>query len=60
MPTQVGIADLRGWVDDGPIVVPWIDGRPLWPRHQYETVNLNDQRVREHFAALVGCGGTQV
>jgi hypothetical protein len=60
MPTQVGIADLRGWVDDGPIVVPWIDGRPLWPRHQYETVNLNDQRVREYFAALVGCGGTQV
>ncbi|GAA3791734.1 hypothetical protein GCM10023083_29050 [Streptomyces phyllanthi] len=60
MPPQVGIADLRGWLDDGPTVVPWIEGRPLWPRHRYETVNLNDQQDREYFAALVGGASAQV
>ncbi|MEU6547013.1 hypothetical protein [Streptomyces sp. NPDC046859] len=54
MPPLVGTAELHGWLDDGPTVVPWIDGRPLWPRQPYESVNPNDQRDRDYFVALVG------
>ncbi|MEW2486763.1 hypothetical protein [Streptomyces sp. NPDC048411] len=57
MPPPAGAAELHGWQDSGPTVVPWIEGRPLWPRHQYETVNLNNPQDRDHLAALVGGGG---
>lgn len=56
MPPPVGTLELRGWWDSAPTVVPWIDGRPLWPRYPYERVNLDDQRERDHFAALMGRG----
>ncbi|MFI2721488.1 hypothetical protein ACH5AI_35095 [Streptomyces collinus] len=55
-PPPVGTLELRGWWDSVPTVVPWIDGRPLWPRYPYERVNLDDQRERDHFAALLGRG----
>ncbi len=51
--------ELRGWLDDIPTVVPWIDGRPLWPRNPYEKVNLDDQQERDHFATLMGWGRPQ-
>ncbi|MFJ9005403.1 hypothetical protein [Streptomyces canus] len=54
MPPAVGMAELHGWLDAGPTVVPWADGHPLWPRHAYEMVNLDDQRDRDYFAALAG------
>jgi len=59
MPPLVGTAELHGWLDDGPTVVPWIDGRPLWPRHPYEPVNPVGRRDRDHLAALVGGAGEQ-
>ncbi|WP_192583603.1 hypothetical protein [Streptomyces albicerus] len=59
IPSAVGTVDLHGWLDAGPTVVPWIDGGPLWPRHAYEAVNLNDRRDRECFAALVGGAGAE-
>ncbi|MEV6108808.1 hypothetical protein AB0M28_29515 [Streptomyces sp. NPDC051940] len=31
LPAPTGEAQLHGWVDADPIVVPWIDGRPYWP-----------------------------
>ncbi|MFC9702290.1 hypothetical protein ACFTWD_16465 [Streptomyces sp. NPDC056943] len=38
-PAPTGSVELRGWLDradDGlPIVVPWIEGRPLWPIEPY-------------------------
>ncbi|MFF5392147.1 hypothetical protein ACFY5H_28035 [Streptomyces sp. NPDC013012] len=38
-PVPTGTAELRGWLDrtdDGrPVVVPWIDDRPLWPAGPY-------------------------
>ncbi|MFJ4336997.1 hypothetical protein [Streptomyces sp. NPDC088915] len=38
-PSSTGTVDLRGWLDrtdDGqPVVVPWIDDRPLWPAGPY-------------------------
>ncbi|MYR57001.1 hypothetical protein GTY54_12430, partial [Streptomyces sp. SID625] len=43
MPAGAGTADLRGRLDagpEGPVVVPWIDGRPVWPRR-----NLREIRV---------------
>ncbi|MFF0751407.1 hypothetical protein [Streptomyces sp. NPDC004267] len=37
--SSVGEVELRGWLDrspDGhPLVVPWVDGRPLWPTEPY-------------------------
>ncbi|KUL42800.1 hypothetical protein [Streptomyces regalis] len=59
MPPVVGTVDLHGWLDAGPVVVPWIEGRPLWPRHAYESVNLNDRQDRDYFAALVGGVGAK-
>ncbi|WP_031484566.1 hypothetical protein [Streptomyces bicolor] len=56
MPPPVGTLELRGWWDTAPTVVPWIDGSPLWPRYPYERVNLDDQRERDYFAALMGRG----
>ncbi|MET9817189.1 hypothetical protein [Streptomyces sp. NPDC006355] len=56
MPPPAGTLELRGWLDDAPTVVPWIDGRPLWPRYPYESVDLDDQRQRGRFAALTGHG----
>ncbi|WP_406129583.1 hypothetical protein [Streptomyces sp. NBC_00989] len=48
------MAELRGWQDDTPAVVPWIDDRPLWPGHPYDTVNLNSKENRDYFTVLVG------
>ncbi|KJK34168.1 hypothetical protein UK15_37165 [Streptomyces variegatus] len=56
MPPPVGTLELRGWWDSAPTVVPWIGGRPLWPRYPYERVNLDDHRERDYFAALLGRG----
>ncbi|MFE0475954.1 hypothetical protein ACFW2V_30580 [Streptomyces sp. NPDC058947] len=53
MPPPVGTLELRGRWDSAPTVVPWIDGRPLWPRYPYERVNLEDRRERDYFAALM-------
>ncbi|MDT0386143.1 hypothetical protein [Streptomyces dubilierae] len=53
MPPPIGTLELRGWWDSAPTVVPWIDGRPLWPRYPYERVNLDDEREHGHFAALL-------
>ncbi|MFI9542467.1 hypothetical protein ACIHAR_00515 [Streptomyces sp. NPDC052016] len=55
----VGTLELRGWLDDTPTVVPWIDSRPLWPRKPYEKVDLDDRQERDHFATLMGRGTPQ-
>ncbi|PCG84629.1 hypothetical protein CIB93_18245 [Streptomyces sp. WZ.A104] len=36
-----------------PLLVPWIDGRPLWPLHGYDAVRPEDVRDREYFAGLL-------
>ncbi|MEV4881198.1 hypothetical protein [Streptomyces cyaneofuscatus] len=36
-----------------PVVVPWIEGRPLWPLHGYDPVRPEDARDREYFTALL-------
>ncbi|WP_432059374.1 hypothetical protein [Streptomyces sp. S1] len=45
LPTApTGTADLRGWLDrsdDGqPVVVPWIEDRPLWPAGPYREAGM--------------------
>jgi hypothetical protein len=45
----------RGWWDSAPTVVPWIGGRPPWPRIR-TNVNLDDHRERDCIAALLGRG----
>lgn len=56
MPPSVGTLELRSRWDSAPTVVPWIDDRPLWPRYPYERVDIDDQRERDHLAALTGRG----
>lgn len=67
LPAPTGIVELYGDIDaapdavapavpdddERPIVVPWIDGRPLWPLHGYDAVRLEDVRDREYFAGLL-------
>ncbi|AXG79296.1 hypothetical protein DVK44_18380 [Streptomyces paludis] len=48
----VGTAELRGWLDAAPTVVPWIDGRPLWPRHPYRQINPGDPETRTYLERL--------
>ncbi|WJV45588.1 hypothetical protein [Streptomyces flavofungini] len=54
LPGPVGEADLRGWLDEGPTVVPWIGGRALWPLHELRDVRIGVPEDREYLAALVG------
>ncbi|MBQ0983038.1 hypothetical protein KBZ10_00475 [Streptomyces sp. F63] len=42
----MGEAELRGWLDRPPLVVPWIDDRPLWPQHPYEELSAHDPESR--------------
>ncbi|WP_030547595.1 hypothetical protein [Streptomyces albus] len=52
LPAPVGEAELRGWLDIPALVVPWIEGRPLWPRHPYEELSAHDPEARALLARL--------
>ncbi|MFJ7322760.1 hypothetical protein ACIQVO_30370 [Streptomyces sp. NPDC101062] len=52
MPAPTGEVELRGWLDPSPAVVPWIEGRALWPRHPYEEINPNDAGTRAYLELL--------
>ncbi|MEV7870983.1 hypothetical protein AB0P17_33905 [Streptomyces sp. NPDC088124] len=52
LPAPTGEAELRGWLDPSPAVVPWIEGRALWPRHPYEEINPNDPGIRTYLELL--------
>ncbi|NGO72676.1 hypothetical protein [Streptomyces boncukensis] len=54
LPAPVGTADLRGWLNKDPTVVPWIDGRPLWPLHSLREVHIDTPEDREDVALLLG------
>ncbi|WP_103533248.1 hypothetical protein [Streptomyces sp. SM11] len=69
LPAPTGVVELYGDIDgapapddvaraipdddERPIVVPWIDGRPLWPLHGYDAVRPEDVRDRDYFARLL-------
>ncbi|MFE3602262.1 hypothetical protein [Streptomyces sp. NPDC059142] len=52
LPATTGEAELRGWLDPSPAVVPRIEGRALWPRHPYEEINPNDPAIRAYLEQL--------
>lgn len=46
LPAPVGTAELRGRLDDPPLVVAWIDNRPYWPLEGYEELDLTVLETR--------------
>ncbi|MFE3825959.1 hypothetical protein [Streptomyces sp. NPDC059092] len=52
LPAPTGEAELRGWLDPAPAVVPWIEDRAMWPRHPYEEINPNDPGTRAYLELL--------
>ncbi|MCD9900079.1 hypothetical protein LUR56_08230 [Streptomyces sp. MT29] len=51
-PAQL-VAEGRPDVPSRPVVVPWTEGRPLWPLHGYDPVRPEDARDGEYFTALL-------
>ncbi|KKZ71110.1 hypothetical protein VO63_25680, partial [Streptomyces showdoensis] len=49
-----GPVELRGVTDGAgrPVVVPWIEGRPLWPSGPYEELRAGDRAAREYLERL--------
>ncbi|SFY34931.1 hypothetical protein OH786_18665 [Streptomyces atratus] len=39
LPAPAGTAELRGWLDEEPVVVAWIEGRPYWPQDPYQSID---------------------
>jgi hypothetical protein len=46
LPAPSGECELRGWLDSAPTVVPWIEGRPLWPKEPYAELQLGRYTTR--------------
>ncbi|MEV0446369.1 hypothetical protein [Streptomyces sp. NPDC050600] len=48
-----GLAELRGVTSQGtPVVVPWIEGRPVWPWGPFEELRPGDRAAREYLERL--------
>ncbi|EYT81709.1 hypothetical protein CF54_17900 [Streptomyces sp. Tu 6176] len=57
MASGAGTADLRGWLDtgpEGPVVVPWIDGRPVWSRRNLREIRASVAADRALLRHLMG------
>lgn len=54
LPHPVGTADLRGWLDEEPTVVPWIEGQALWPLQGLREVRTESAEDRSYLCRLVG------
>ncbi|MFF6881282.1 hypothetical protein ACFY9S_39210 [Streptomyces sp. NPDC012474] len=54
LPDPVGTADLRGWLDDEPTVVPWIEGQALWPLQGLREVRNENAEDRSYLCRLLG------
>ncbi|MFD6322968.1 hypothetical protein ACFWOL_08845 [Streptomyces sp. NPDC058442] len=54
LPDPVGTADLRGWLDEEPTVVPWIENRAFWPLHGLRKVRPTVAEDRDYLRHLMG------
>ncbi|MBL3670308.1 hypothetical protein JL475_30905 [Streptomyces sp. M2CJ-2] len=54
LPDPVGTADLRGWLDEEPTVVPWIENRAFWPLHGLRKVSPTVTEDRNYLRHLMG------
>ncbi|WP_143204104.1 hypothetical protein [Streptomyces kebangsaanensis] len=54
LPEPVGTADLRGWLDEEPTVVPWIEDRAFWPLHGLREVRAGVTEDRNYLRHLMG------
>jgi len=48
-----GVADVRGKLLDVAVLVPWIEGSPLWARHAMPTLDLASHRDRSLLTYLL-------
>ncbi|MEU9954885.1 hypothetical protein [Streptomyces sp. NPDC050982] len=53
LPTS-GVADVHGLLNSVTVLVPWIDGSPVWTRHPVTTLDLTTERDRGRLTYLKG------
>ncbi|MEU5341933.1 hypothetical protein AB0H18_14030 [Streptomyces sp. NPDC020766] len=51
-----GVADVHGLLRPVTLLVPWIDGSPVWTRHPVTTLDLTTERDRGRLTYLKGSG----
>ncbi|MFG2350434.1 hypothetical protein [Streptomyces phaeochromogenes] len=49
-----GVADVHGLLNSVTVLVPWIDGSPVWTRHPVTTLDLTTERDRGRLTYLKG------
>ncbi|MEW2567243.1 hypothetical protein [Streptomyces sp. NPDC047070] len=49
-----GVADVHGLLRPGAVLVPWIDGAPLWTSHRVTTLDLTSEDDRGLLTYLMG------
>ncbi|MEU1199749.1 hypothetical protein ABZ446_26475 [Streptomyces sp. NPDC005813] len=49
-----GVADVHGLLSSVTVLVPWIDGSPVWTRHPVTTLDLTTERDRSRLTYLRG------
>ncbi|MFB7212235.1 hypothetical protein [Streptomyces sp. NPDC056255] len=53
LPAATGTVELRGWLDEEPLVVAWIEGRAYWPQDPYQAIDRSDPEALEALAGLL-------
>ncbi|MEU0628675.1 hypothetical protein [Streptomyces sp. NPDC005989] len=53
LPAVTGTVELRGWLDEEPVVVAWIEGRAYWPQDPYQAIDRSDPEALEAVAELL-------
>ncbi|MGW6155674.1 hypothetical protein ACWFRM_21395 [Streptomyces sp. NPDC055144] len=51
---SAGVADVHGLLRPVTVLVPWIDGSPVWTRHPVTTLDLTTERDRGRLTYLKG------
>ncbi|MGD1222042.1 hypothetical protein AB9Q10_26880 [Streptomyces krungchingensis] len=49
-----GVANVHGLLSSVTVLVPWIDGSPVWTRHPVSTLDLTTERDRSRLTYLKG------
>ncbi|MFB8039091.1 hypothetical protein ACFC5Z_40600 [Streptomyces sp. NPDC056004] len=53
LPAATGTVELRGWLDEEPVAVAWIEGRAYWPQDPYQAIDRSDPEALEAVAELL-------
>ncbi|MEV6194605.1 hypothetical protein AB0M19_19695 [Streptomyces sp. NPDC051920] len=53
-----GIAEVHGRIEPVTLLIPWIDGSPVWTRHPVNALDLTTEADRARLTYLLGDAGT--